>query len=139
MDLGSKEQFGLNLPTPTQENQAHKSFGYETKTSDAEVKMPNLGAATSQNLSSTPAYGSVGLPNVPSSRSIQNNVVPLTTLSVVPTTADDRGLIEKDWVNKTKMIIASNHNDPYQLSKELTLIKADYMQKRYNKIIKLSE
>lgn len=65
--------------------------------------------------------------------------VPLTTQSVAPTTTDDTDLIEKEWVNKAKKIVEQTQDDPYQQSKELSGLKADYLQKRYNKPIKLSE
>lgn len=66
-------------------------------------------------------------------------VVPQTTQSAVPQTADDNDLIEKEWVTKAKQIIEKTINDPHQQSKELSVFRADYMQKRYNKQIKLSE
>jgi hypothetical protein len=62
-----------------------------------------------------------------------------TTNIVVPNAADDTDLIEKDWVIKAKKIVENTLEDPYEQSKELTVFKADYMKKRYNKTIKLSE
>lgn len=56
-----------------------------------------------------------------------------------PAVADDADLIEKEWVQKAKDIIAETQNDPHLQSKELNIFKADYMQKRYNKVLKLSE
>lgn len=55
-----------------------------------------------------------------------------------PVIADDVDLIEKEWVHKVKEIIAKTAKDPYEKSRQLTLIKADYLQKRYNKTIKLT-
>ena len=54
----------------------------------------------------------------------------------LPSMADDSDLIEKEWVNKVKEIIRAYKDDPYQQSRLLSLAKADYMQKRYNKMIK---
>ena len=48
-------------------------------------------------------------------------------------------LIEKECVQKAKDIIKQTQNDPHVQSKELNIFKADYMQKRYNKVLKLSE
>lgn len=56
-----------------------------------------------------------------------------------PAVADDADLIEKEWVQKAKEIISETQNDPHLQSKELNIFKADYMQKRYNKVLKLSE
>lgn len=50
--------------------------------------------------------------------------------------ADDKDLIEKEWVNKAKQIVERTRDNPYQQSEELTVFKADYMKKRYNKTIK---
>lgn len=56
-----------------------------------------------------------------------------------PEIADDNDLIEKEWVSKAKEIIEKTKDDPHQQSDVLTLFKADYIKKRYNKTIKTSE
>lgn len=56
-----------------------------------------------------------------------------------PEIADDNDLIEKEWVNKAKNIIEKTKNDPHQQSDAITLFKADYIKKRYNKTIKTDE
>ena len=65
--------------------------------------------------------------------------VPTTTTIAVPAVADDQDLIEKEWVAKAKQIVEKTRDDPYQQSQNLTVFKNDYMQKRYNKTIKLGE
>ena len=50
--------------------------------------------------------------------------------------ASDIDLIEKEWVQKAKAIVAHTHGDPYTQNKEINKIKADYIKKRYNKDIK---
>jgi hypothetical protein len=64
----------------------------------------------------------------------QNTTVSQTTGFQV---ADDKDIIEPEWVQKAKAIVNSTSDDPYKQSEELTVLKADYMQKRYNKIVKL--
>ena len=49
--------------------------------------------------------------------------------------AEDADLIEKEWVQKAKDIVAQTHGDPYRQNKEINKIKADYIKKRYNKDI----
>ena len=49
--------------------------------------------------------------------------------------AEDADLIEKEWVQKAKYIVAQTHGDPYRQNKEINKIKADYIKKRYNKDI----
>ena len=50
--------------------------------------------------------------------------------------AQDVDLIEKEWVQKAKDIVAHTIGDPYTQNKEINKIKADYIKKRYNKDIK---
>jgi len=56
-----------------------------------------------------------------------------------PPVADDGDKVEKEWVDKTKRIIAETRHDPHKQSERLTAMKADYMKRRYNKIIKVEE
>lgn len=57
----------------------------------------------------------------------------------LPMEAQDIDLIEKAWVEKAKMIVARTHGDPYLQNKALSQVKADYIQKRYGREIKVSE
>lgn len=50
-----------------------------------------------------------------------------------PTIANDDDLIEKEWVDKAKDIIAHTQNDPYQREKAVSQLQVDYLRKRYGK------
>ncbi len=50
----------------------------------------------------------------------------------------DDDLIEKEWVNKAKQIVEQTRDDPYRQSENLTVFKADYLNKHYGKTIKIS-
>jgi hypothetical protein len=63
----------------------------------------------------------------------------VTTQPTNPVAADDSELIEKEWVQKAKQIVASTKDDPYTQNKEINRFKADYLKKRYNKDIKVEE
>lgn len=56
-----------------------------------------------------------------------------------PSVANDADLIEKEWVTKAKSIVSRTKDDPSEQSKEINQFKADYIKKRYNKDIKVSE
>jgi hypothetical protein len=56
-----------------------------------------------------------------------------------PAIADDNDLIEKEWVQKAKAIVIKNKEDPYTQKKERSHYKANYVKKRFNKDIKISE
>jgi hypothetical protein len=60
-------------------------------------------------------------------------------MAVTPPIADDSDLIEKEWVDKAKQIVQRTKHDPHQQNQEMNLMKADYLKKRYNKDVKLSE
>lgn len=64
---------------------------------------------------------------------------PAPAAAQMPLDADDTELIEKEWVEKAKAIVASTRHDPRAQNRELNKFKADYMQKRYNKTIKIDE
>lgn len=50
-----------------------------------------------------------------------------------PVLASDDDLIEKEWVDKAKKIIADTQNDPYRREQEVTKLQIDYLRKRYGK------
>jgi hypothetical protein len=50
-----------------------------------------------------------------------------------PTTAGDDDLIEAEWVNKAKKIIAETRDDPHRREQEVGKLQADYLRKRYGK------
>lgn len=60
-------------------------------------------------------------------------------LSVAPVLADASVLIEKEWVARAKAIVEQTKNDPYMQNEELNKFKADFMKKKYNKDVKVSE
>ncbi len=55
-----------------------------------------------------------------------------------PTLAADDDVIEKEWVDKAKKIIADTQNDPYKREKEIGKLQADYLKKRYGKELGVS-
>lgn len=67
------------------------------------------------------------------------DAVPVTPVAgSTPAIADDADLIEQEWVDKAKEIVARTKDDPYQQNKEISRVKADYLKKRYNKDLKIS-
>lgn len=53
--------------------------------------------------------------------------------------AQDTDRIEQEWVDKAKAIISRTHSDPYLQKDQMSKIKAEYIQKRFNKTIKTDE
>jgi len=54
-----------------------------------------------------------------------------------PLVAADDDLIEKEWVEKAKKVIAETKHDPHLQEAEVSKLQADYLQKRYGKTVKL--
>ncbi len=55
-----------------------------------------------------------------------------------PSTAADDDLIEKEWVEKAKKVVAETRHDPYAQDQAVSRLQADYLKKRYDKDVKLS-
>lgn len=47
--------------------------------------------------------------------------------------AGDDDLIEKEWVAKTKKVLAETKDDPYRREQEVGRIQYDYILKRYGR------
>lgn len=139
MNPTSNETNGLKLPTPVTEQTPITGISTEQAVPSVPELAPN---AFEQNPNGA-SIAAQPLPSIPLPQPAQSasTDVPLPTSSatIVPDVADDGDLIEKEWVNKAKQIVEKTRDDPYMQSKEMTLFKADYMKKRYNKSIKLSE
>lgn len=60
-------------------------------------------------------------------------------LSETPSVAQDSELIDNAWVAAVRQIIKHNSNDPYSLNRAIIRARADYMKKRYNKDIKITD
>jgi hypothetical protein len=54
-----------------------------------------------------------------------------------PSLAADDDLIEKEWVEKAKKVIAETRHDPHLQEQAVSRLQADYLQKRYNKTVKV--
>ena len=58
---------------------------------------------------------------------------PSTLVSDSPDIASDDELIEKEWVNKAKKVIAETKDDPYRREQEVSRLQSDYLLKRYGR------
>jgi hypothetical protein len=50
----------------------------------------------------------------------------------------DKELIDKEWVNKAKAIVAQTQDDPFKQSEQMSNLRAEYISREFNKTIKLS-
>lgn len=56
-----------------------------------------------------------------------------------PAFADDVDVLEKEWVDKAKKIVDETRQDPYKQEEQVSDLQADYLRKRYGKVVKTSE
>ncbi|MFZ1812522.1 MAG: hypothetical protein WAU02_03330 [Candidatus Saccharimonadales bacterium] len=56
-----------------------------------------------------------------------------------PLVAADEDLIEKEWVEKAKKVISETKHDPYAQEQAVSRLQADYLNKRYGKVIKVPQ
>lgn len=52
-----------------------------------------------------------------------------------PEAVHENNRMEKQWVDKAKIIVARTKDDPYQQNNQISKVKADYMRTRFNKIV----
>lgn len=52
-----------------------------------------------------------------------------------PVSAADDDLIEKEWVEKAKKVVAETKHDPYLQGQQVSRLQADYLKKRYGKTV----
>ena len=139
MNPNANESAGLKLPPPVIEQAPHTGNNSESQPQvpeQAPIGAERTGAAQ------PPALPAIPLPTLPTPAPATDDsaqVQATTTTSQTAAGLDDHDLIEKEWVNKAKQIVESNRDDPYRQSEELTMFKADYLQKHYGKSIKLSK
>lgn len=108
-------------PDSSQQNSQPQAHLPDAQTSDPTPASPTVGQAAGQPTSPPPAGANQG------------------GQAWMPQIADDTDLIEKEWVDKAKEVVAKTAHDPYLQNKELNKVKAEYLKKRYNKEIRPSD
>lgn len=114
--------------TPTLENrEAGIETGAEAYEQKSEINaiMADIGVTTGAS------------PSVPV---VDQQVVAGTTVIVGnPAVANDDDLIEKEWVDKAKKIVAETKDDPYQRDEEVNKLQIDYLKKRFGRELGVAE
>ncbi len=100
--------------------------------------LDNNGAGTSDSPQTTQADWQPSIAD-PTAMNTSTSGMARTSVSVnaqVPAGAEDADLIEPTWVNAVKHTIEQYKHDPYSQSKAMTLLREEYLRKRYGKDIK---
>ena len=137
MDPQSEKAPGLHLPQPS----AGEGMAFHAQYEDMPQKAETSNVSPEQG-------GSQSAPVPPAS------AMPQPQPAAVPVDGDDtQGMhqqatplddsaadeLDKEWVNKAKMIVERTKADPYMQSSEISKVKADYLRIRYNKHIKVAQ
>lgn len=109
-------------------NEADKARAIEQGASNAPATSPQDQAV----------QGATAVPQPPTNQPASQSPTSLPQ-GWMPQIADDTDLIEKEWVDKAKEIVAQTAHDPYLQNKEINKVRREYLKKRYNKDLKQSE
>lgn len=90
-----------------------------------------------------PGQSSAAVNPNPAAQTMQPTVVVPTTTpsdnsstnSGNPVAAADEDLIEKEWVDKAKGVIAQTRSDPHAQAKQIAELMRDYVKKRYGRVV----
>lgn len=56
-----------------------------------------------------------------------------------PVAAEDSDTIEQEWVAAVKRTLEQYKHDPYMLSRAMTALRQDYLQKRYGRTVEAAK
>lgn len=56
-----------------------------------------------------------------------------------PVAAEDSDTIEQEWVAAVKRTLEQYNQDPYMLSRAMTALRQDYLQKRYGRTVEAAK
>ena len=111
---------------------SQNASGSAARQSDVSMSAPHVPAATAPG--NEPPLPASQQP-ASSQPSMAAEYTQTGTSSSMPKIADDTDLIEKEWVDKAKEIVSKTAHDPYLQNQEITKMKAEYLKKRYNKVL----
>ncbi len=126
MPRNSGEQYP-SLPTPQLENVPGQA---------AAERAPEQGPSGFERepivSQQSPAY--VPVPVLPQPvQQVAEDTAQAQVVTNMPATAADDDLIEKEWVDKAKKIIADTADDPHRREEAISQLQRDYLRKRYGK------
>ena len=123
------EQFMPGAPIPEQAQFANG--GVERRPEMAHERVEARPSAQEQVQQAPQALSPMTLPPIPTPQT----QAPSAFINANPIAANDDDLIEKEWVDRAKKIIAATKDDPYKRELEITKLQADYLKKRYGRVL----
>lgn len=99
---------------------------------------PEIELKNSQSVEANqaPAVAAPGtLPTIVPPVSGDDQSAAVSSDNAAPLVAADEDLIEKEWVDKAKKIIAETKDEPYRREQEVKKLQIEYVRKRYGRVI----
>lgn len=116
--------------TPVHGIETNVGVGHEFETGSSQERQPQSGVDAAQ------AAVHAAMPVLPAPVTISpisnNGTISDDTTPIV---ANDDDLIEKEWVDKAKQIIAATKDDPYRREQEVSKLQIEYIRRRYGREI----
>ena len=138
-----------NLPTPLRSSEIISPQSSEApQSAGAFAERGPIGPGTERSETKGPSIdGDSPVASPPPQLTSLPGVLPVSdnasqvsqSLSTSPAIAADEDLVEKEWVDKAKKLVAQTKDDPYQQEKQVSKLQADYLKKRYGKDLKVDE
>jgi len=141
MAENSAENNRNGMPQPQFEIPQTPQVGQERQTEQAIEKRQISENAHSKAAPKLPTQTPIPVPSVPAQQTQKIPIQDQGTLSTFTAglSAQDADLIEKEWVQRAKSLVAQTQDDPFKQKNEMSKIKADYIKKRFNKTIPVED
>lgn len=139
---GSGPEAGPNLPSPEITPVQPEQGGVEFAPAPAAPEVDRAGGESVNQNQTAVIPTAVPQPIAPPAQvpaTDDDDSQKTTTPVETPELANDVDVIEKEWVDKAKEIVEQTKDDPHKQNHNVSVLKADYMKKRYGKDIKLPE
>ncbi len=132
---------GSELPKPERIQTTPESSEYSLSQPEVAVSMPETSGERMSQAASAVAQATAGPVATPASTVMATPATDtgLGAQTANPVIADDADVIEKEWVEKAKYIVAKTKDNPHEQSAELTSFKHDYIKKRYGRELQLPD
>lgn len=100
---------------------------------------PESGSANQAAQASAQVATAIALAGQPVVSDMTDDTMQVTSGSQASSQGNGGERIEKVWIDKTKAVAAQTKNDPFQQKQQISKVKAEYIQERFNKTIKTDD
>ena len=116
------------VTVPGYEVQSTGERGQESTHEVAGKPLPEVGAVQAE-------AAQIAMPALPTPVITQDDNGQTAADDTVLLSAGDDDLIEKEWVDKAKKILAETRDDPYRREREVSKLQIEYIRRRYGREI----